>query len=116
MSHWNHRVIKKVYKQGTEHEETSYSVHEVYYNDADNIVAHTSDPIDLSCETLEALREYIQWCLNCLDKPILVDGEIVFAEDNYDIDDVDLKEVEKLGLTKEDLENDNQESNETAQK
>jgi len=107
MSHWNHRVIKKVYKQGTEDEESSYSVHEVFYNDAGDIVAHTSDPIDLSCENPEALKEYIQWCLNCLDKPILIDGEISFAKDDYDFDENDLKELENLGLTKEDLENDN---------
>jgi hypothetical protein len=107
MSHWNHRVIKKTYKKGTEDEEAMYSVHEVFYNDAGEIYAYTTDPIDLSCESLDALKEYIQWCLNCLDKPVLVDGEVVFAKDDYDLSEDDLEELDKLGLTKEDLENDN---------
>lgn len=80
MGHWNHRVVKKVFESGEE----QYSVREVFYNDDGQIYAYTEDPIDLACETPEALREYIQWCLNCLDKPILEDGKVIFAKDDFD--------------------------------
>jgi hypothetical protein len=80
MGHWNHRVVKKVFESGEE----QYSVREVFYNDNGDICAYTEDPIDLACESLDGLREYIQWCLNCLDKPILEDGKVVFAKDDYD--------------------------------
>ena len=73
MSHWNHRVIKKVYRPSGEE---SYGVHEVFYNDDGSIYSYTVNPVDAACETLDDLREYIQWMLNCLDKPVLIDGEI----------------------------------------
>jgi hypothetical protein len=79
MAHWNHRVVKKVYETGEE----EYSVREVHYNDSGEIYAYTTEPIDLVCESPEALREYIQWCLDCLDKPILEDGKVEFAKDDY---------------------------------
>ncbi len=85
MSHWNHRVVKKIYENGEE----EYSIREVFYNDAGEIYGYTINPVDLVCETLENLREYIQWCLNCLDKPILEDGKVEFASD--DVSDKDLE-------------------------
>jgi len=80
MSHWNHRVVKKVFDKGTENEESQYSIREVFYNDDGTIFGYTSEPIDLACETPEALREYINWCLAALDKPFLIDGEVTFVD------------------------------------
>ena len=70
--HWNHRVIHKDYGDGEE----QYSVHEVHYNPDGTINSYTVDPIDLSCETLGGLRQYIKWCLKSLDNSILEDGKI----------------------------------------
>lgn len=75
MSHWNHRVIKE-----TIHGEDVYSVREVFYNDDDSIMAYTLEPVDIVGESIDALREYLQWCLNCLDKPVLIDGEVTFVD------------------------------------
>jgi len=83
MSFWNHRVVRKTFFKDTEKEEEQYSIREVFYNDDESISAYTSEPIDLACESLEALREYIGWCLKALDKPFLVDGEVEF-KDNYE--------------------------------
>jgi len=83
MSHWNHRVIKKTWNKGYEHEESQYGIHEVFYNDDGEIYAHPETAVTLSNETIEDLREYLQWCLESLDKPILIEGEIVFAKDNF---------------------------------
>ncbi len=90
MAHWNHRVVKKVYEDGTE----EYSVRETHYNDAGEIYGYTVDPTDLACETIDDLRQYIQWCLDCLDKPVLDDATIIFAGD--DISEEDLKEAKSF--------------------
>ena len=74
MSHWNHRVVKRI----TERE--VYGIHEVFYNDDGSINAYTKEPIRAQCESIEELREYIQWMLDCLDKEILVDGEVEFVD------------------------------------
>jgi len=86
MSHWNHRVLKKAFEDT---DEVQYGVYEVFYNDAGEIYAHTNTPIELACETMEGLREYIEWCLKSLDDPILEYGKIKFASD--DITDEDIK-------------------------
>lgn len=93
---WNHRVIKKTYPSGEE----SYGIHEVYYNENGEIYAHTTDPIDLNCETLDDLKQYIQWCLKACEKPILIDGEIKFAKD--ELSEIDLEEMRAV-LTEEEF-------------
>jgi hypothetical protein len=79
MSHWNHRVVKKVWNKGTPAEEESFGVHEVFYNADNSINSYMVEPIDLSAESIPALREYLEWCLKALDNPILVDGEVEFT-------------------------------------
>lgn len=76
MSYWNLRVVKETLPDG----EDFYSVREVFYNDDDTIYAYTEDPVDISGGSIEELREYTKWILNCLDKPILIDNEVEFVE------------------------------------
>jgi len=76
MSHWNHRVVKEVLEDGTDW----YSVREVFYNDDNTIYAYTQEPINISGESIEELKEYVQWILDCLDKDILIDGEVEFID------------------------------------
>lgn len=79
MTHWNHRVIKEVLSDGTEW----YSIREVFYNDKEeeSIFGYTEKPVDICGESIDEIRKYLQWCLGCLDKPILEDGKVKF-EDN----------------------------------
>ena len=72
MSHWNHRVVRQVHKN----DEITHGIHEVIYDDNDKVTGCTLHPITASCETVEELREYVQWMLNCIDKPILEFNEI----------------------------------------
>jgi len=74
-NYWNPRVIKKVYPR-----ETLYEIREVHYNPDGTIYAYDVDPVELQCESVEALREYLQWCLNCLDKPVLEEDNIVCVD------------------------------------
>jgi hypothetical protein len=83
MIHWNHRVVKAVYPDGEEW----FSVREVFYNADGSIYAYTEKPVDIAGESIDALREYLQWCMNCLDKPILEDGKVKFVEPEDAADD-----------------------------
>lgn len=83
MSHWNHRVVKEILKGGEEW----YTIREVFYNDDDTIYAYTDDAIDISGESIDDLRKYLQWCLKSLDDPVLVDGEVEFVEPPWLDDD-----------------------------
>jgi tetrahydromethanopterin S-methyltransferase subunit H len=78
MSNWNHRIVRETLKDGS----FWYSVREVFYNDDGSIYAYTQNPVGISGETIEDLREYTQWILNCLDTPILIDGEVEFKDDD----------------------------------
>jgi hypothetical protein len=75
MGYWNHRVVKRMINN-----EVSYGIHEVFYNDDNSIYAYTDEPIQVQCESLEDLREYLQWMLNCIDKEVLVDSEVEFVD------------------------------------
>lgn len=91
MSHWNHRVVKQILPDGTDW----YSVREVFYNDDNSIYAYTEEPVDISGENIDSLKEYCQWVINCLDKDILVDGEVIFVG-NPDGTKIRLDEIESL--------------------
>jgi tetrahydromethanopterin S-methyltransferase subunit H len=75
---WNHRVVKKQYPNG----EIQYSVREVFYNEDSTIYAYTENPVDIAGESISDLKVYLQWCLDCLDKPVLIDGEVDFVDNN----------------------------------
>ncbi len=87
---WNHRVVKKTYPSGEE----EYSIREVFYNEKGEIYAYTENPIDLACETLHDLKQYIGWCLKAFEQPILVDGEVRFAKDELSQEEIsEMKEA-----------------------
>jgi hypothetical protein len=67
---WNHRVIKKTYKQG---EETThgYEIHEVYYDKDGRIDGWTEQPVNPYGDTVEELHADLAYFLNALDKPVL---------------------------------------------
>ena len=72
MSHWNHRVVRQTHKNG----EITHGIHEVFYDNDNTVNGCTLEPTNASCETVEELREYVQWMLDCIDKPILEFNEI----------------------------------------
>jgi len=80
MSHWNHRVVKETLPDGSE----QFSVRETFYNVDGSIYAYTQNPVNIVCESIEALREYCGWVLAALDKPVLVDGKVEFVERDND--------------------------------
>ena len=75
---WNHRVVREILSSG----EAWYSIREAFYNDAGKIYAYTEEPVDICGSSIEDMRKYLQWCMDCLDYPILEDGKVEFAKEN----------------------------------
>ena len=74
MSHWNCRVVKETISG-----QDFFSIREVFYDDQ-GIYGYTEEPVDICGESIDALREYLQLCLDCLDKPVLEDGKVEFID------------------------------------
>jgi hypothetical protein len=72
---WNHRVVKKNYDG-----EIQYGIHEAFYNDKDELINITVDPVEVASETIEGLRWTLQKMLEALDKPIIDDETVEFVE------------------------------------
>ncbi|MBE7445484.1 MAG: hypothetical protein HS132_09645 [Planctomycetia bacterium] len=67
---WNYRVIE---------DKEIFRIHEVYYNDAGDITAISEDPIVPEGETLEELKDDLEYYFAALKSPELKKEEIKFA-------------------------------------
>jgi hypothetical protein len=67
---WDYRVI--------EHN-GMFTIHEVYYNDNCDITSISQDPMGPSGDTLEDLKDDMEYFLQALDMPVLKKEEIVFS-------------------------------------
>jgi hypothetical protein len=72
MSYWNYRVIKKKNQDGS----FSFGIHEVYYNDKNEIKMYSENPEQIVGETLEELHETCELMAASLYKPVLIEGNI----------------------------------------
>jgi len=48
-----------------------YGVHEVYYDSNGNVNGYTINPVTISGDNIEDIKEYLKMIENCLDKEIL---------------------------------------------
>ncbi len=80
---WNHRVIRKMVMEGQQ-EIPIFQIYEVYYNEDGEIDGWTMEPDCPMGETLEELKNDIQYNLKALDAPVLeevvIDGKEVLKE------------------------------------
>ena len=67
---WNYRVIE---------DKGKFRIHEVYYNDAGEITAISEDQIAPEGETLEELKNDLEYYFAALKNPVLKKDEIEFA-------------------------------------
>jgi hypothetical protein len=63
---WNHRVIEKTTEYGA-----WYAIHECHYYQDGTLYACTTEPVDVSGESIQELRQTLEWMLSCLDKPVV---------------------------------------------
>ena len=68
---WDYRVIE---------DHGAFTVHEVHYNDKGDIISISEEPMGPSGETLEELKDDMEFFLQALDRPVLRKGEIEFAK------------------------------------
>ncbi|OHD71510.1 MAG: hypothetical protein A2W19_16005 [Spirochaetes bacterium RBG_16_49_21] len=66
MSYWDYRVIRK-----TQNDAVSYEIHEVYYNDKDEIESWTEEPVSPMGETCNELRNDIFYFMSAFRHPVL---------------------------------------------
>lgn len=67
MDHWNHRVVRR---EHVDTGEVTFAIHEAHYDEV-KVEAVTSEPIDVSGESVDDLRWVLEHMLKALDKPVL---------------------------------------------
>ena len=72
---WDYRVINH---------DGMFTIHEVSYNDRGDITSISQDPMGPSGDTLEELKDDMEYFLRALEMPVLKKEEIVFASGNED--------------------------------
>ena len=70
--YWNHRVIKKEYKNEFGEIEQSFAIHECYYDEESKFSnVYTKDPIEAEASSIEDLRWLLEKMIKCLDFPVI---------------------------------------------
>jgi len=78
MSHWNHRVIRRVDKNGN----VTFGIHEVFYSPKTKKPdMWTESPVEILGDTIEDVREYLDWMIKSLDTPILTERKNMFGKE-----------------------------------
>lgn len=70
MTNWDYRAI--------EHDGT-FTIHEVHYNNKGDITSVSQEPMGPSGNTLDELKDDLEYFLQALDLPVLKKDKIVFA-------------------------------------
>lgn len=80
MSYWNYRVVEKVlskHEHDTSYDTTVYEVHEVYYDEDDNITMWSAEPIAGYGEgDWRDLKADLEYMLEACNKPILKESDL----------------------------------------
>lgn len=85
--HWNNRLVR----HKTEHEEY-FTIHEVFYNDKEEIMGMTENPIAPHGDSVEEIKETLERMLRALDKEPL-DFDMKFASDEFNEEEEILKSL-----------------------
>lgn len=74
MSFWNHRVVKKEYKNDLNELECVFGIHECYYSEKESeSYGYTENPVEVSASSIENLKWMLEKMLKCLELPIIED-------------------------------------------
>lgn len=72
MSHWNYRVLKKPFNGS---DDCDYGIIEVYYTDSGDIRFWTKEFMDPSSDTVDGIKQKLEWMAVALTKPVLIEVE-----------------------------------------
>lgn len=100
---WNHRILQRIEGEGTAYEETFFYVVEVYYNNKDGRIIGWTEKEDVYGESLDEVRQTLHWMLDALDKPILIEADLLqrmeeitaMGEDAHDIGISETGEIDR---------------------
>ena len=67
---WNHRIVRRTDARGTESGEW-LTLCEVYYNKDGSPAAHTQDAVGVCGETIDEIKQSLEWMRRALEQPIL---------------------------------------------
>lgn len=69
-THWNYRVVRRVFNEGKPDQEIIFGIHEAYY-DGTKVMSITEDPVEVSGEDKATVRKELEHMMRALDKPVL---------------------------------------------
>jgi hypothetical protein len=69
MSYWNYRIVKR-----TVDDAVTFGVHEVFFNDRNEIESWTGEPVEPAGESLGELREDVFHFMSAFRRPVLVEA------------------------------------------
>lgn len=114
--YWNHRVVRRI-EQG---EEGLYVV-EMYYNSEDDSIMGWTENESAWGTSVEEIRTTLTWMLECLDKPVLDEVELLAQAEANPLNHPEHEEYEtiefdellsELGMTRDDLDTEDPEPDE----
>lgn len=68
---WNHRVVKRTWKNEGREDDHMYGVHEAYYDENGKVFMITDNPTAPSGDNMEDLKENLEHMVKALEHPIL---------------------------------------------
>lgn len=68
---WNHRVVKRTYELPDGTTEDQYGIHEAYCDENKLVFAITENPVSPHGESINELKESLEWMSNALKAPVL---------------------------------------------
>jgi len=80
---WNYRVCKETHNAGTEWEEVTFSIREVYYNHGGDICSVTMKPVGMLGDTIAELKEVYTMFGSAFNKDVVDLDTIVFAMNDF---------------------------------
>lgn len=109
--YWNHRAMEREV-----HGEKLIFIVEVYYNEDDSVMGWTESE-EVWSETVDGLRTQLQWMTAALEKPVLIEAELLAqaeqarAEGRDPFGDIDTQNLETMTVEElfEALENSSEE-------
>lgn len=108
--YWNHRVVRRV-----EQDEDALYVVEMYYNSEDDSIMGWTENESAWGTSVEEIRTTLTWMLECLDKPVLDEIELLAQAEANPLNHPEHEEYEaiefdellaELGMSREDLDTD----------
>ena len=81
-SHWNYRVIRRLHDSPLpdEPQTETFEIYEVYYDESNNPVAWTAEPMYAYGESLSELTDDLQYMIRAIAQPVLNWEDLPHAE------------------------------------